>query len=103
MSAAPNAALAPGVWLSLSVCAAHWEAERWACEAYSLMGREAMSSDILDWFGSRRRERALKLIEKHMDEVLRVVRALERMVRGWVEGGGGLDEAFRHSRRPPTS
>ncbi|RLF01426.1 MAG: hypothetical protein DRK00_11470 [Thermoprotei archaeon] len=54
-----------------------------------------MSSDILDWFGSRRRERALKLIEKHMDEVLRVVMALERMARTWAEGGGGLEESFK--------
>ena len=51
-------------------------------------------SDILDWFGSRRREKALNLIGRHMNEVKMVVAALERFVKLWAEGGGGLERAF---------
>jgi len=42
-------------------------------------------SSVLDWFGSRRREKALNIIERHMGEVMRTVKLLNDFMKGWSE------------------
>jgi len=44
-------------------------------------------SSVLDWFGSRRRDKALNLIERHMEEVMRTVKLLNDFTVSWSEDG----------------
>lgn len=51
-------------------------------------------SNVSEWFGLRRRERALKLLEQHMVEVLRCVKELRKLLETWTNEGGNLEAGY---------
>jgi len=53
-----------------------------------------MSEGFLDWFAGQRREKGLRLIERHMLEVLRCVSSLHELLREWAGGRADLLPAY---------
>ncbi|MEM1508939.1 MAG: DUF47 family protein [Thermofilaceae archaeon] len=51
-------------------------------------------SSVSEWFGLRRRERALRLLEQHMDEVLRCVKELRKLLEAWMKEKDNFEAGY---------
>ncbi|MEM2217404.1 MAG: DUF47 family protein [Thermofilaceae archaeon] len=51
-------------------------------------------SSVSEWFGLRRRERALRLLEQHMDEVLRCVKELRKLLEALMKEKDNFEAGY---------